>query len=98
VREDDNVNVPIWASETIVLYGDDNMRLKPHPPVTLQDACFGSSVIIGSAPIAERPFVDIATVSIDPISNTFTITYANGSTAQAQLSVNRTTATVGVNV
>lgn len=47
----------------LVLYADGNMRLKPHPPAGVEDVCFGSSVIIGPAARAARPFVQISSVN-----------------------------------
>jgi hypothetical protein len=50
------------SPQFFVLYEDGNVRLKPHPPVGLTDVCFGSSVIVGPAKPAARPFVDVEQV------------------------------------
>lgn len=82
--------------QVLVIYEDGNLRLKSHPPVGLTDICFGSSIIIGPAPVEERPFVNIEAISVEPAAGTFEITYADGTTAQAQLNVDRTKATVDI--
>ena len=84
--------------QILVLYQDGNVRLKPHPPLGRADVCFGSSVIIGPAPPAERPYVDIEEVSIDPGALSLDITYLDGQWAHAQVSVDRSQATVHVTV
>jgi hypothetical protein len=50
------------SPQFFVLYEDGNARIKPHPPVGRADVCFGSSVIVGPAKPAARPFVDIEQV------------------------------------
>jgi len=82
----------------LVLYEDGNLRLKPHPPVGRPDVCFGSSVIIGPAASAPRPYVDIQEVKVDPATLCLDITYRNGGTARVCLSVNRSQAVADVQV
>jgi hypothetical protein len=81
-----------------VLYEDGNARLKPNPPQGMSDVCFGSSVIIGPAPPAERPYVDIQRVEVDPGSLTLEITYRGGGTAAVGLSVDRRQAIAEVEI
>lgn len=87
------------APQFLVLYQDGYMRLKPHPPVGISDTCFGSSVIIGPAPLADRPYVDIEKVTVDLTESTLDIVYRAGGSAHLKLSVNRdrAVANVGVN-
>jgi hypothetical protein len=83
--------------EVFVLYEDGNIRLKPHPPVGVRDVCLGSSVIVGPAAVDPvRPFVDIASVVIDPAVPCFAIQYAGGGTARACLRVDRHAAVLDV--
>lgn len=81
-----------------VLYEDGNMRLIPHPPVGRSRVCFGSSVIIGSAAPARRPYVDIQEVRIDPATLCLDIIYRDGGTARLCLSVNRSQTVAEVEV
>ncbi len=80
--------------QVLVLYQDGNLRLKPHPPEGMTDVCFGSSVIIGPATPAERPYVDIQEVQVHPATSSLDITYRNGETAHLDLAVDRTQAVV----
>jgi hypothetical protein len=80
-----------------VLYEDGNLRLKPHPPIGIRDTCLGSSVIVGPAPPAERPFVDIEQIVVVPSPLSLEVTYAGGlGRAHIDLSVNRTQAVATV--
>ena len=78
------------------------MRLKPHPPPSAQDVCFGSSVIIGPAPVDNvppiRPYIDIEQVVISPTPSSLAITYRSGEQASLNLSVDRADATAEVDV
>ena len=85
--------------EYFVLYCDGNTRLIPFPPAGQGSVCFGSSVIIGPAPMATRPCADIASVDFQSYSNKLFVTYRSGGTATIFLSsVTRTNAIVKVNV
>lgn len=84
--------------EFMVLYQDGNMRLKPHPPSGRADVCFGSSVIIGPAPPATRPYVEIEEVLINPVTLSLDILYRNGEGAWLKLSVDRNQAVAEVKV
>lgn len=82
-----------------VLYMDGNVRLIPHPPVGTDSVCFGSSVIIGPAPIAERPMAEIASARYISASGTVEILYQAGGTATLEfLEINRTIARVMITV
>lgn len=82
----------------LVLYEDGNMRLKPHPPVGRPDVCFGSSVIIGPADTAPRPYVDIEKVWVNPSVLSLDIIYRNEEEAHVDLSVDRSQASAEVEV
>lgn len=82
--------------EVLVIYQDGNLRLKPQPPAGRADVCFGSSVIVGPAPPATRPFVEIAEISVNPSMMNLALTYRDGGAASLHLAVNREQATVSV--
>lgn len=82
----------------LVLYEDGNMRLKPHPPLGRADVCFGSSVVIGPAVPATRPYVDIQEVELNPTTQCLNLTYRDGGHARLCPSVNRLQAVVAVKV
>lgn len=86
-------NVASWP-QFLVLYSDGNLRLKPHPQGTT-DNCFGSSVIIGPAAVAKRPFTEIATANYVSSKDMLEIGYKDGSSATIHVEeVNRTHAVV----
>lgn len=82
----------------LVLYEDGNTRLIPHPPKGRPKVCFGSSVIIGPAALAKRPYVDIQEVRVTPTPLSLDITYREGGAAHLDLSVNRSRAVAEVQV
>lgn len=87
----------------LVLYEDGNLRLKPHKKVGGPDPCFGSSVIVGPAPLdpspKPRPYVDIQEVQVNPAALSLDIIYRNGAgTAHVDLSVDRSKAVAKVTV
>lgn len=83
--------------EVLVLYQDGNMRLKPQPPIGVNDVCFGSSVIVGPAtPDSLRPFVEIEQITINPSKLSLAVLYKDGTTSQLDLTVNREKAEVTV--
>ncbi len=84
--------------EFMVLYEDGNMRLIPHPPMGRLSVCWGSSVIVGPAVPAVRPYVDIQEVRVTPTPLSLDITYRNGGTAHLDISVDRNQAVVEVQV
>ncbi|MBV9463071.1 MAG: hypothetical protein JO317_02480 [Verrucomicrobiae bacterium] len=68
--------------QVFVLYQDGNARIIPFRKTTQTlDPPFGSSVIIGPAAESKRPFVDIASASIDPQNLTADLTYRDGKKA-----------------
>ena len=79
-------NEGFWP-QFLVLYQDGNLRLKPQPPPGVVDTCFGSSVVIGPAAPAARPYVDIATVRVDIAADALDVTYRDGTTARIRLMV-----------
>jgi len=90
-------NEASWP-QFFVLYEDGNVRLKPHPPNGMADVCFGSSVIIGPATPDKRPFVDIREVEVYPEDLALKVTYREGSTAYFHLAVDRSHATLDIDV
>jgi hypothetical protein len=82
-----------------VLYADGNLRLVPHPPVGARSVCFGSSVIVGRAPIRSRPIAEVASVNYVSVSKTLQVTYKAGGSATLSLGqVSRKRARVVVTV
>jgi hypothetical protein len=82
----------------LVLYQDGNLRLKPHPPLGRADVCFGSSVIIGPATPAVRPYADIQEIRVTPSTMSLELIYRGGGTAHIDLSVDRSQAIGWVDV
>jgi hypothetical protein len=78
--------------QVVVLYEDGNLRLKPQPPEGRTDTCFGSSVIIGPAAPAPRPYADIQEVRVTPTPLALDITYQAGGTAHIDFIIDRTAA------
>lgn len=92
------IGVNEWP-QFFVLYMDGNLRLIPHPPVGRNSVCFGSSVIIGPAPLATRPIAEITSVKYISTSKTMEVTYKTGGSAILSLKeVNRSMARVQVAV
>ena len=83
----------------LVLYQDGNLRLKPQPPQSLPDTCFGSSIILGPARSTRRPFVDVLQANIDTSTLSMEVVYQEGGSAHVDLNVDRaaTRASVQVN-
>jgi hypothetical protein len=61
-----------------VFYEDGNLRLIPHPPENAPAVCFGSSVLIGSADVSNRPYADIELLHFISSSKTLEISYSSG--------------------
>jgi len=92
------VGVDEWP-QFFVLYADGNVRLAPQPPVGARSVCFGSSVIVGPAPVTSRPIAEIASVQYVSASKVLKINYKIGGSATFGLGqVNRTRARVPVTV
>ncbi|MCB9857767.1 MAG: hypothetical protein H6818_18950 [Phycisphaerales bacterium] len=88
---------PSWP-EFCVIYQDGNMRLIPHPPISLQCVCFGTSVIVGPVTIGDRPYSEISSVIFNASDKSLTLNYVAGGSANISLSVDRTQATADVSV
>jgi hypothetical protein len=84
--------------QILVFYADGNLRLKPHAPAHMQDVCFGSSILIGPAAPGDRPFADVARVVFKPGTPTLEITFADGQTADLDVSASREETIVTVHV
>jgi len=76
--------------EVFVLYQDGNVRLKPFPRVdqppraddpAVCDNVFGTSVIVGPAPVSDRPFVEVSAVQYLPANDSLKIIYRCGESA-----------------
>jgi hypothetical protein len=82
-------DAPEWP-QVLVLYVDGNLRLIPHPPPGLSLICFGSSVVVGPAAFAPRPFAELSSVEYLPASDSLRLVYRAGWRASIQiLTVNR---------
>jgi uncharacterized protein (TIGR03437 family) len=66
----------------LVYYADGNLRLKPHPPLSLPDVCFGSSVLVGGAAAGVRPIAEVASVRYVSASRTIEVNYTAGGAAR----------------
>jgi hypothetical protein len=83
----------------LVFYSDGSMRLDPQPPLGKQNVCFGSSVIIGPAAVADKPYADVIYARYVSLIKRLIIVYKNGGQATLDLSkVNRQKARVRVSV
>lgn len=83
--------------QVLVFYSDGSMRLSPQPPVGKQNVCFGSSVIIGPAAIADKPFADVTYVRYVSLIKRLIVVFKDGGQATLDLSqINRQTARVRV--
>jgi len=77
--------------EVMVLYSDGNLRLKPQAPAapsdptTGGDPVFGSSVIVGPAPVSQRPVAGVSTLTFLPAKRSFHVGYAAGGRATLRL-------------
>ena len=78
----------------LVLYEDGNMRLIPHPKPGRASVCFGSSVIVGPAPVSQRPFIDIERVELNFYPLSMEVVYREAGSATMLMFVNRETASV----
>jgi hypothetical protein len=82
-----------------VIYCDSNVRTIPFPPLNHLSIKFGTSVIVGPAPEAFRPFADIATVNYVTSTRTLYLTYRTGGTATIKIdSVTRDSTVLKVSV
>lgn len=89
--------------QVMVLYQDGYMRLKPFPKEGQPAPCFGSSVLIGAAAVAYRPYAAIGAIEVDfvPVQRDtprlqLKIRYATGEYAEVQFEVDRVTARADV--
>jgi len=85
--------------QVLVLYMDGNLRLIPQPPVGRASVCFGSSVVVGPAAIAERPIAAIRSVRYRSSLRTLEVAYREGGAATLRLgTIDRQRALVTVKV
>ncbi len=95
-------------AEVLVLYQDGNVRLKPLPRVDqpphadrpwVHDNLFGSSVVVGPAPVSDRPFAEISAVQYLPECDSLEIIYRSGESATIRFdSVTRESTRIEVEV
>jgi hypothetical protein len=71
--------------QILVLYSDGNLRLKPFAPPGRSDSVFGSSVVIGPAPVSERPVANIERVEWYPEHDRLEVRFAGGDVARLTL-------------
>jgi len=94
--------------EVLVLYQDGNVRLKPLPRVdqpprvddpSIRDNVFGSSVVVGPAPVSDRPFVEVSAVQYLRDCDSLEIIYRSGESATMRFeSVTRESTRIEVKV
>ena len=64
--------------EILVVYpADGYWRVKPLPPPALEDSAYGSSFLFGPIEEGVRPFVAIRSISFEPATMTFRLTFRN---------------------
>jgi hypothetical protein len=71
--------------QVLVFYSDGNLRLKPLPPPDRLDTLFGSSVLVGPAPLSDRPFVTVRSVEYRATSDSLEIIYEDEEAASLYL-------------
>jgi hypothetical protein len=82
-----------------VLYEDGNVRLIPFPPLGQNSVTFGTSVIVGPAPVAYRPYVEIRSVNYHTATRKLDIEYYDDGSSTLEFStVTRTNSVVKVAV
>jgi len=70
---------PHGEVEILVVYpADGYWRVKPLPPKTLRDTAYGSSFLFGPVEEDTRPFVAIRSISFEPATLTFRLSFRNG--------------------
>lgn len=83
----------------LILYMDGNIRLVPFPPAGQQNVCFGSSVIIGPAPVSDYPIAEIHSVRFLADPPALRVVYHDGSTALIHIEeINRELSRVRVDI
>jgi hypothetical protein len=77
--------------QVLIIYQDGNIRAVPHPPMGTTSVCFGTSVIVGPAANAYRPFAEISLINYIPTSDALEVQYKAGWLATLNiLTVDRT--------
>jgi hypothetical protein len=70
---------PRGEVEILVVYpADGYWRVKPLPPDTLRDTAYGSSFLFGPVDEDTRPFVAIRSITFEPATMTFRLSFRNG--------------------
>ena len=82
-----------------ILDMDGNVKLIPHPPMGVEKVCYGGSVLVGPAGVAQRPIAEIKSVKYLSSSMIVEVSYLFGGSATLSLKeVNRSMARVNVSV
>ncbi len=69
--------------EILVVYpADGYWRARPFAPANMNWTAYGSSFLIGPVEVKERPFVRLKDIAFDDKANRFTLTFADGNSAQ----------------
>lgn len=72
--------------EFLVLYPVDGYwRLKPQPPEHLSDIVYGTSALIGPIEVMQRPVVNLSAIRFDPASETFSLSFRAGGSAEVRV-------------
>jgi hypothetical protein len=83
----------------LALYMDGSLRLIPQPPEGTSQVCFGSSVIVGPAKMADRPIAQLSSVEYLPATDQLSVHYTLGGDAIISIGeVDRTASKVTVSV
>src|SRR5205085_3783283 len=67
--------------EVLVMYADGYLRLKPQAQAGGGDPAFGSSVVVGPAVMADRPYADVQSIPYLPTTDSLVVTYRSGGRA-----------------
>jgi hypothetical protein len=74
------------AEEVLVLYPPDGYwRARPLPPAHLRWSAYGSSFLVGPVEVEARPFVDVGSVTFDPVALNFDLRFVRGGGASLRL-------------
>ena len=77
---------PMGGEEVLILYPQDGYwRIRPKAPHGAAPTAFGSSFLVGPVEVEGRPIVKIKEVSIDPKTQTLTVSFARGGSASVKI-------------
>jgi hypothetical protein len=76
------------AEEVLVFYPPDGYwRARPLPPPHMRWSAYGSSFLVGPVEVQERPIVALKEIAFDPQTTTFTLSFAQGGSANLTMAV-----------